>query len=116
MALKRLILELGMGVDLTGADYTKASIKAVRDALWHNSLTIANAIGKTPHDMVIEATVGVPKPELVDTAAVAATFPYGKVTVTAVEGGLEIMNDEGTNLTLMANAAVVVSLDIPEKA
>ncbi len=38
------------------------------------------------------------------------------MTVTAVEGGLEIMNDEGTNLTLMANAAVVVSLDIPEKA
>ncbi len=78
MALKRLILELGMGVDLTGADYTKASIKAVRDALWHNSLTIANAIGKTPHDMVIEATVGVPKPELVDTAAVAATFPMAR--------------------------------------
>ncbi len=115
MALKRLILELGMGVDLTGADYTKAAIKAVRDALWHNSLTIANAVGQSPHDMHIEATVGVPKPELVDKAAVAATFPYGKVTVEAVEGGLEIMNDEGTNLTLMANAAVVVYLDIPEK-
>jgi hypothetical protein len=35
--------------------------------------------------------------------------------VEVVEGGLEIMNDEGTNLTLMANAAAVVYLDIPEK-
>ena len=57
----------------------------MKDALWHNSLTIANAIGQSPHDMHIEATVGVPKPELVDKAAVAATFPYGKVTVEAVE-------------------------------
>ena len=32
-----------------------------------------------------------------------------------VEGGLEIMNDEGTNLTLMANAAAIVYLDMPEK-
>ena len=52
---------------------------------------------------------------MVDKAAVAATLPYGKSTVEVVEGGLEIMNDEGTNLTLMANAAAVVYLDIPEK-
>ena len=35
--------------------------------------------------------------------------------VEVVEGGLEIMNDEGTNLTLMANAAAIVYLDMPEK-
>ena len=115
MALKRLILELGMGIDLTGADYTKAAVRALRDALWHNSLTIANAVGQSPHDMHVEVLVGVPKPELVDKAAVAAVLPYGTVTVEVVEGGLEIMNDEGTNLTLMANAAAVVYLDIPEK-
>ena len=36
-------------------------------------------------------------------------------TVEVIEGGLEIMNDEGTNLTLMANAAAIVYLDMPEK-
>ena len=40
-------------------------------------------------------------------------LPYGKATVEVVEGGLEIMNDEGTNLTVIANAAAVVSLDLP---
>ena len=33
MADKRMIVEIGMGTDLTGADYTKAAIRALRDAL-----------------------------------------------------------------------------------
>ena len=115
MALTRMIVELGMGTDLTGADYTKAAIRALKDALWHNSLNIANAIGMSPHDMHVKVRVGVPKPELVDKAAVAAVLPYGKSTVEVVEGGLEIMNDEGTNLTVIANAAAIVYLDMESK-
>jgi hypothetical protein len=34
--------------------------------------------------------------------------------VTVVEGGLEIANDAGSNTTVVANAAAVVRLDIPE--
>ena len=41
-----------------------------------------------------------------------AILPYGKGTVTVIEGGLEIHNDRGTDSTLIANACVVVSLDI----
>lgn len=115
MALTRMIVELGMGTDLTGADYTKAAIRALKDALWHNSLTVANAVGLAPHAMHVKVLIGVPKPDMVDKAAVAAVLPYGTSTVEVVEGGLEIMNDEGTNLTLMANAAAVVYLDLPEK-
>jgi hypothetical protein len=48
----------------------------------------------------------------VDKTVVLAVLPYGKGTVTVVEGGLEIPNDEGTNSTIIANACVVVSLDI----
>jgi uncharacterized protein (TIGR02058 family) len=115
MALKRMIVEIGMGTDLTGADYTKAAVRALKDALWHNSLTIAGAVGQSPHDMFVEVIVGVPKPDRVDKAAVAAVLPYGKSAVEVIEGGLEIMNDDGTNLTLIANAAAVVCLDIPER-
>jgi len=115
MALKRMIVEIGMGTDLTGADYTKASVRALRDALWHNSLTIAATVGQTGHEMVVEVIVSVPKPELVDKDAVLAVLPYGTGKVEVVKGGLEIMNDAGTNLTVMANAAATVYLDIPEK-
>jgi hypothetical protein len=45
---------------------------------------------------------------------VLAVLPYGSREIEVVEGGLEVMNDEGTNLTLIANAAAIVSLDLPE--
>jgi uncharacterized protein (TIGR02058 family) len=115
MALKRMIVEIGMGTDLTGADYTKAAVRALRDALWHNSLTIADALGQHVDAMQVKVTIGVPKPDKVDKAAVAAVLPHGTGEVEVVEGGLEIMNDAGTNLTVIANAAAVVYLDIPEK-
>lgn len=115
MALKRMIVEIGMGTDLTGADYTKAAVRALRDALWHNSLTIADALGQHVDAMQVKVTIGIPKPEKVDKAAVAAVLPHGTGQVEVVEGGLEIMNDAGTNLTVIANAAAVVYLDIPEK-
>jgi uncharacterized protein (TIGR02058 family) len=112
MAHKRMIVELGMGTDLRGSDYTKAAIRALKDALWHNSLTIAPALGRNPEDMHVKVLVGVPKPDLVDKAAVAEVLPYGTREVEVVEGGLEIMNDEGTSLTVIANAAAVVYLDM----
>ena len=115
MALKRMIVEIGMGTDLMGADYTKAAVRALRDALWHNSLTIADALGQHVDAMQVKVTIGVPKPDKVDKVAVAAVLPHGTGEVEVVEGGLEIMNDAGTNLTVIANAAAVVYLDIPEK-
>jgi uncharacterized protein (TIGR02058 family) len=63
--------------------------------------------------MQVEVTIGVPHPERVDKAAVLAVLPHGTGTVNVVEGGLEIPNDSGTGVTLMAHAAAVVRLDLP---
>ncbi len=112
MAKKRMVLEIGMGTDIRGTDPTKAACRALRDALWHNSLSIAAALAQTPQDMIVDVHIGVPRPELVDKAEVLAVLPYGKGTVTVVEGGLEIRNDAGTDGTLIANACAVVSLDL----
>src|SRR5690348_17099508 len=114
MALKRMVLQIGMGTDIRGRDYTKAAVRALRDALWHNSLSVANALGQDTDAMQVEVTIGVPHPELVDKAAVLAILPHGTGTVSVVEGGLEIANDEGTSATIVANAAAVVRLDLPE--
>jgi uncharacterized protein (TIGR02058 family) len=101
-----------MGTDIRGADYTKAAVRALRDALWHNSLSIADAVGLDVDSMRVEVTIGVPKPELVDKAQVLAILPHGTGTVNVVEGGLEIPNDAGTNSTVLAHAAAVVRLDV----
>jgi uncharacterized protein (TIGR02058 family) len=113
MALKRMVLQIGMGTDIRGADYTKAAVRALRDALWHNGLSIANALGFPVDAMQVEVTIGVPRPDRVDKEAVLAVLPHGSGTVRVVEGGLEIPNDAGTGSTLIANAAAVVRLDVP---
>jgi uncharacterized protein (TIGR02058 family) len=112
MAWRRMVLEIGMGTDIRGTDYTKAAVRALRDALWHNSLGVADAVGLPVDAMRVEVTIGVPHPEEVDKDAILAALPHGTGTVEVVEGGLEIANDSGTNKTVIANAAALVRLDI----
>ena len=112
MELKRVILEMGTGNDLHGGDYTKAALRAVQDALHHSSLSLVRSLGLDIKTMQVEVMIGVPKPELVDKAAVLAVLPHGTGTVKVVEGGLEIFNDAGTGSTVIANAAAIVRLDI----
>jgi uncharacterized protein (TIGR02058 family) len=111
MARVRCITEMGMGVDVHGKDATKAAKRAVSDAIRHSSVGFFRMVGKTPHDMFVDVTIGVPNPEAVDTGAVAKELPYGTVTVTAVKGGLEIPAESGGDSIIIANAGVVVSLD-----
>ncbi|MGH8663995.1 MAG: Lin0512 family protein [Burkholderiales bacterium] len=112
MTMKRVAIEIGMGTDIRGADYTKAAVRALRDALWHNSLGIADALGKPTDSMQVEIHIGVPKPEQVDKEQILAVLPHGTGTVHVVEGGLEIPNDAGTGSTVIASAAAIVRLDI----
>ena len=112
MAMKRVVLEIGMGTDIRGSDPTKAAVRALRDALWHNSLSIADAAGLPVDSMFVEVLIGVPRPHLVDKAQVLAVLPHGTGSVECVEGGLEIPNDAGTGTTMIANAAAIVHLDI----
>jgi uncharacterized protein (TIGR02058 family) len=102
---------MGMGVDVHGRDATKAARRAVSDAIRHSSIGFFRMVGKTSKDMFVDVTIGVPDPGSIDTAAVAGELPYGTVTVTAVKGGLEIPAESGGDAIIIANAAVIVSLD-----
>ena len=110
MALVRWVTEMGMGVDVHGHDYTKASRRAVSDALRHSSLNFFRATDKTRDDMHVEVIIAVADPDAVDTDAIKAEGPYGTVTVRAVAGGLDVPPVEGaTDGVVIANAAVLVS-------
>jgi len=111
MVVKRLLTEFGMGSSLRRRDYTQAAVRAVKDALWHNSINLAELFGKDKAEMLIDVQVGVQDPSAVDRAAVAKIFPYGKVTVAVVQGGLDVPRSEG-HPTVMANVAISVSLDL----
>ncbi len=113
MTLKRMVLEIGMGNDLHGGDYTKAAIRAVQDAVHHSSLTMVRALGIDRNEVRVDVTIGVQQPDKVDPEAVKATLPMGQVEVTAVMGGLDVPDEDGDDIAVIATAAVVVRVALP---
>ncbi|MFN4091069.1 MAG: Lin0512 family protein [Alphaproteobacteria bacterium] len=116
MTVTRVILEMGAGNDLHGGDYTKAAVRAVQDALHHSSLTFIRSLGIDKHALIVDVTIGVQKPEAVDTARVAATLPVGTVTVRAVKGGLDIPDEVVGDVAVIASAAIEVRVERPAPA
>ncbi|MBI4338164.1 MAG: Lin0512 family protein [Chloroflexi bacterium] len=112
MALKRMLLEMGMGVDLHGRDCTKAARRAVEDAVRRCSLSFVRHLGggKPP---VIKVLVGVPDPAAVQADRVLEALPFGQRSLQAVPGGLEVPSETGDDPTVIATAAVIVELDVP---
>jgi uncharacterized protein (TIGR02058 family) len=109
---KRMITEMGMGTSLRRQDYTEAAVRAVKDALWHNSINLAELFGRDKSEMLIDLEIGVQAPDRVDVAALAAVFPYGQISVSVVKGGLDVPRGDGGLPTVIANAAVSVSFEM----
>ena len=107
----RLLTEFGIGTSLRRQDYTQAALRAVRDALWRNSINLAELFGAPKEAMILDVEIGVARPDLVDRAQIEAAFPYGQPRVVVVEGGLDVPRPSGPP-NVMALAAISVSLDL----
>ncbi|MGH7057649.1 MAG: Lin0512 family protein [Acetobacteraceae bacterium] len=112
MAGKWTFFEVGAGNDLHGGDYTKAAIRAVQDAIHHSSLPVLKSRGIDPESMEVEVIIGAQRPEKVDRAAVAAALPHGKATVRVEKGGLDIGDTGFDDISVIANAAILVAIDL----
>lgn len=104
--MQRFIIEMGMGNDLHGMDYTKAAGRAIEDALRHSSIPLFGALGLDHAEMRVQVTVAVQEPEHVDCAALTARLPRGRAEVRAVHGGLNVTNPDSKEVTVIAQAAV----------
>tara|TARA_B100000676_G_C18004205_1_gene802734 strand:- start:335 stop:646 length:312 start_codon:yes stop_codon:yes gene_type:complete len=102
---------MGTGNDLHGGDYTKAAIRAVEDALHHSSLTFIRALNIDKDTLQVDVTIGVQKPEEVNTQQVKATLPVGKVSVRTVKGGLDVEDEIAGDIAVIASAAVEVRIE-----
>ena len=111
MAIKRMLTQFGMGTSMRRHDYTEAASRALRDALWHNSINMAELFGFPKEAMILDVEIGVQQPDRVDKTALAAIFPYGQPTINVTHGGLDIPRPDG-NQTVIANAAISVSFDM----
>lgn len=114
MAMKRMVLELGMGTDIRGQNYTKAAVRAVENALRQNSLSVADAFGMELSSMHVKIMIGAQKPEEVDKDTIAGILPYGQAEVIVEHGGMDTPTEDGEGMTTMVNAALVVYLDFPQ--
>jgi len=108
----QVAVEFGMGTSLRRMDYTQASVRALKDALWHNSLNMAEAFGFPKSAMIVDIEIACQKPEDVDKDAIKAVLPYGQGSVTVVRGGLDIPAPHRQGHTVIAHAAVKVSFDM----
>ncbi len=115
MAKKRVLVEFGMGTSLRRRDYTEAAARAIRDALWHNSVNMAELFGFEKEAMLVDVEIAVQNPDAVDVAELAAIFPYGQVVISVAHGGLDVPKQTGGH-TVIANAAIAVSFDLEEVA
>jgi uncharacterized protein (TIGR02058 family) len=113
MPLKRMLLEIGMGNDLHGGDYTKAAVRAVEDAVHHSSVSFVRALGLSWDAVQIQITIGVQNPDAVDANAVKAVLPGGQVSVNAVKGGLDVRDPGADDRAVIATAAVEVMAELP---
>jgi len=119
MVRKRLIIEMGMGVDQHGQEPTVAAARAVRNAIAHNALLgVWEVAGLSdPNQMIVEVKVAVPYPEQVRSAEVLAVLPFGSKTLIVEQGGMVVegraiasLNDKNDEM-LIAVAAVTVFVD-----
>ena len=70
MKKRKIVTEIGLGTDIRGRDYTKAACRALKDALWHNSLGIAEILGVDSDSMCVDVIIGIPEPTKVETSEV----------------------------------------------
>jgi uncharacterized protein (TIGR02058 family) len=121
MPRKRLIIEMGMGIDQHGQDPTVAAARAVRNAIAHNALPgIWEVAGLShPDEMFVEVRVGVPYPEQVRESEVLAVLPFGQKHLQVEVGGMVVEGraiaelDDKNDEMLIAVAAVTVWVDLP---
>jgi uncharacterized protein (TIGR02058 family) len=110
MAKTRVLVEFGMGTSLRRQDQTEAAARAIRDALWRNSVNMAELFDFPREAMIIDAEIAVPDPGDLDIRKLEAIFPYGQAMIHPSAGGLRIEKPGGA--TVIAHAAVIVSFDM----
>jgi uncharacterized protein (TIGR02058 family) len=88
---KVMFIEIGMGIDLHGQNVTKAAVRAVQNAIHHNSMPGLRSLlpNNDLNNMKVQVRLAVPADkEKLDLTIVKAELPYGQVSFEVVDGGM----------------------------
>ena len=88
---KLIFIETGMGTDVHGQNITKASVRAVKNAIHFNSMPGIKSLlpEQSLDNMRINIKLALPcDKDKLDHAVVKEAIPYGTVTVEVMDGGM----------------------------
>ncbi|RAT94899.1 Lin0512 family protein [Brevibacillus sp. Leaf182] len=88
---KVMFIEIGMGIDMHGQNVTKAAVRAVQNAIHHNSMPGLRSVlpGNDIHNMKVNVRLAVPTDkDKLDLETVRKALPYGEVSFEIVDGGM----------------------------
>lgn len=115
---KAFFIQLGMGADLHGQDVTTAAVRAVKQAIHHNSMPGLRSVlpDQDLNKMKVHVRLAIPcDQEKLRKDEVKAAFPYGQVTIEVTEGGMLTSSgillpdqDDKNDLIYIVNASVEV--------
>ncbi|HSK39695.1 MAG TPA: Lin0512 family protein [Arenibaculum sp.] len=114
-----MFVELGMGADLHGQSVTKAAVRAVRNAIAHNSMPgMRTLVDGDNSRMKVHVRLAVPaEAETLDLDAVRDVLPYGEITFEVVPGGMLTSSgifladkQDRNDMIYIVNAAVEVGV------
>lgn len=113
-----LFIQTGIGIDVHGQNVTKASVRAVRNAIFSNSMPgIEQSLPEGQiENMKVNVRLAIPmNRDNLDVEEVKSVIPYGDVTVEAVDGGMATTSgvvledkEDKNDLMYIVNAAVEV--------
>lgn len=86
-----MFIEIGMGIDLHGQNVTKAAVRAVQNAIHHNSMPGIRSVlpNNDLNKMKINVRLAVPTDkDKLDLALVKAELPYGEIAFEVIDGGM----------------------------
>lgn len=115
---KIIFIQTGVGIDTHGQDITKASRRAVQNAIHSNSMPGLNSYlpEQSLDQMKVNIILAVPADRSqLDYDQIKSEIPYGEVTIEVVEGGLATTSgiilpeqNDKNDLMYIVNAAVQV--------
>lgn len=104
-----MFIQTGMGADLHGQDVTKASVRAIQNAIHTNSMPGLRSVlpENSLKNMKVNVKLAIPcEKETLNIEKVKQALPFGEVTVEVVDGGMAttsgvIIEEKGDKNDLM---------------
>ncbi|MGP4060881.1 Lin0512 family protein [Halobacillus sp. H74] len=113
-----MFIQTGMGTDVHGQNVTKASVRAIKNAIHTNSMPGIRSVlpDQSLDNMKINVKLALPcDHEKLDYEEIRSAIPYGEVTINVVDGGMLTTSgilleekEDKNDLMYIVNAAIEV--------